>query len=85
MWAIAIHSPFPCSNLPPTRHLLPIGSGYFPNQHFLYKYPAFSSPVTLHTYSPMHMEQTVCSEKLPFKLQTPMNNPEESKRQKTVL
>jgi hypothetical protein len=35
---------------------------------------------TLHTYSPMKMEQTVCSETLAFKLQTPGNNPEESIR-----
>jgi hypothetical protein len=32
------------------------------------------------TYSPMKMEQTVCSETLAFKLQTPGNNPEEGIR-----
>jgi hypothetical protein len=31
-------------------------------------------------YSPKKMEQTKCSETLAFKLQTPGNNPEESKR-----
>jgi hypothetical protein len=31
----------------------------------------------LHTYSPMKMEQTQCSETLAFKLQTPVNHPEE--------
>jgi hypothetical protein len=34
----------------------------------------------VHTYSPMKMEQTECSETLTFKLQTPGNNPEESIR-----
>jgi hypothetical protein len=32
----------------------------------------------LHTYPPMKMEQTVCSETLAFKLLMPMNHPEES-------
>jgi hypothetical protein len=34
----------------------------------------------LHTYSLMKMEQTECSETLAFKLQTPVNHPEESVR-----
>src|SRR5215471_5787248 len=34
----------------------------------------------LHTHSPMKLEQTECSERLVFKLQTPGNNPEESIR-----
>jgi hypothetical protein len=34
--------------------------------------------VTVHTYWPMNMEQTECSETLAFKLQTPVNHPEES-------
>jgi hypothetical protein len=37
-----------------------------------------SAPVTLHTYSPMKMEETECSETLAFKLQTPGNNPEKA-------
>jgi hypothetical protein len=32
------------------------------------------------TYSPMKMDRTKCSETLAFKLQTPVNNPEESIR-----
>jgi hypothetical protein len=34
----------------------------------------------LHIYPPMKMEQTQCSETLAFKLQTPVNHPEESIR-----
>jgi hypothetical protein len=52
----------------------------FPNQPFHIPYPTFSTAVTLHTYPPMKMEQTECSETLAFKLQTPGNNPEESRR-----
>jgi hypothetical protein len=36
---------------------------------------------TLHNYSPMKMEQTQCFETLAFKLQTPVNHPEERIRQ----
>jgi hypothetical protein len=35
----------------------------------------------IHTYWPMEMEQTQCSETLAFKLQTPVNHPEESIQQ----
>jgi hypothetical protein len=45
---------------------------------FHVQYPTFSTAVTLHTYSPMKMEQTECSETLAFRIQTPGNNPEES-------
>jgi hypothetical protein len=34
--------------------------------------------VTLHTFPPMKMEQTECSETLAYKIQTPSNHPEES-------
>jgi hypothetical protein len=62
--------------------LLPIGSGYFSSKNlFPYKYPTFSTPVTLHTYLPMKMEQTECSETLAFKQQTPVNHPDESIQQ----
>jgi hypothetical protein len=43
-------------------------------------YTPFSRPVTLHNYSPMTMGRTERSETLPFKLQVPGNNPEESVR-----
>jgi len=39
--------------------------------------PTFSNLVILHAYPPMKMEQTVCSETLAYKIQTPGNYPEE--------
>jgi hypothetical protein len=45
---------------------------------FHVQYPTFSTAVTLHTYSPMKMEQTECSETLAFKLQMLGNNLEVS-------
>jgi hypothetical protein len=50
---------------------------FFEPNLFPYKYPTFSTPVTIHTYSPMKMEQTQCFE-MAFKLQTSVNNPEEN-------
>jgi hypothetical protein len=38
----------------------------------------FSTPVILHTYPPMKMEQTECSEMLAYNIQMPANYPEES-------
>ena len=38
----------------------------------------FSNLVILHTYLPMKMEQTECSEMAAYKVQTPGNYPEES-------
>jgi len=40
--------------------------------------PKFSTPVILHTYPPMKMEQTECSETSAYKIQTPGNYPKES-------
>jgi hypothetical protein len=40
--------------------------------------PTFSTPVILHTYPPMKMEQRECSETLAYKIQKPGNYPEES-------
>ena len=40
--------------------------------------PTFSYLLTLHTYPPMKMEKTECSETSAYKIQTPENNPEES-------
>jgi hypothetical protein len=48
---------------------------------FHVQYPTLSTTLTLHTFSPMKMEQTGCSETLVFKLQTPGTDPEESLRQ----
>ena len=40
--------------------------------------PTFLNLVILHTYLPMKMEQTECSETSAYKIQTPGNYPEES-------
>ena len=40
--------------------------------------PTFSNPVIVHTYPPMKMEQTECSETSAYKIQTRGNYPEES-------
>jgi hypothetical protein len=44
--------------------------------------PTFSNLVILHTYAPMKMEQTECSETLEYKIQTPGNYAEESIKHK---
>jgi len=46
---------------------------------FPYNTPTFSNLVhSTHTYPPMKMEQTECSETSAYKIQTPGNYPEES-------
>jgi hypothetical protein len=40
-----------------------------PNLFTYVQYPTFSTAVTLHTYSPVKMEQTVCSETLVFNIE----------------
>jgi hypothetical protein len=57
-----------------------MGSGYFSSQTFSRTIPHILNAVTLHTFSPMKMEQAECSETLAFKLQTPGNNPKENIR-----
>ena len=48
---------------------------------FPYKYPNISQTYfILHTYLPMNMEQTECSETSAYKIQTPGNYPEEKIR-----
>jgi hypothetical protein len=54
-----------------------IGSGYFRAKPFSrVSTPTFRTPVILHTYLPMKMEQ--CSKMSAYKIQTPENYPEES-------
>jgi hypothetical protein len=60
--------------------LSPRAEAIFRSKPFHVQYPTFSTAVILHTYPPMKMEQTDCSKTLVFKLQTPENNPEESRR-----
>ena len=40
--------------------------------------PTFSKLVILHAYLPMKMEQTECSETLAYKIQTPVNYPDDN-------
>jgi hypothetical protein len=47
--------------------------------------PTFSTAVIPHTYPPVKMEQTECSEMLAHKIQTPESYPEESIQQCVVL
>jgi len=47
--------------------------GYlYPNIWGIYT-PIFSTPVIIHNYPPMKMEQTECSEMLAYKIQPPGN------------
>jgi hypothetical protein len=85
----------PCGSLPPTIcfctwtspypvTLLPIGSGYFRAKPFPIEIPQHSqTPVILHMYLLMKMEQTSapeCCETSAYKIQAPGNYPEESIR-----
>jgi len=58
----------------------PLAQAIFKPNLFPYKYPNILYPVILHTYPPLKMEQTGCSETFAYKIQTPGNYPEESTR-----
>ena len=49
--------------------------------NFICRYFGIHCLFHLHTYPPTKMEQTVCSEMLAYKIQTPENYPEESIQQ----
>ena len=81
----------PCGLLPSTtcfctqtrhyRHPHSYWLRLFSSQTFFHiNTPTFSNLVILHTYPPMKMEQTQCSETPAYKIQTPGNYPEESIR-----
>jgi hypothetical protein len=81
MWVIALHSLFLYSDPHPLTPCHPPSNWFrlFSSQIFSrINTPTFSTPVILHTYPPMNMEQTECSETLAYKIQTPGNYPEES-------
>jgi len=79
MWVVALHSLFLYSDLPPPCQCPSDWLRLFSSQTFsCINTPTFSTPVILHTYSPMKMEQTECSEMLAYKIQIPGNYPEES-------
>jgi len=79
---ITLHNPFLYSDPPlpcrPPSYWLRL----FSSQTFSHiNTPTFSNLVILHTYPPVKMEQTGCSETLTYKIQTPGNYPEESIQQ----
>jgi hypothetical protein len=78
MWAIALHGLFLCSELPIPRPPPSDWLRLFFEPNLSRIIPHIPTPVMLHNYSPMKMEQTEYSETLAFKLQTPLNHPEES-------
>jgi hypothetical protein len=78
-WVVALHSLFfhldpPLPSHPPSDWLRLFSSQTFSHINT----PTFSTSVILHTYLPMKMEQTKCSEMLAYKIQTLGNYPEES-------
>jgi hypothetical protein len=64
--------------------LLLLAQDIFEPNLFPYKYSKFSNLVILHTYPPMKMEQTECSETSAYKIQTPGNYLEENIQQTNV-
>jgi len=79
MWVVALHSLFLYSDPPLPCHPPSSWLRLFLSQTFSHiKTPTFSTPVILHSYPPMKMEQTERSETSTYKIQTPGNYPEES-------
>jgi hypothetical protein len=77
-----LRPPQPISLSAPTLSpIFRVAQAIFRAKPFHAQYPTFPTAVTLHAYLPMKMEQTGCSETLALKLQTPVNNSEESIRQ----
>jgi hypothetical protein len=58
----------------------PVSKFYMPTFSHI-NTPTFSNPVILHTYPPMKMEETECSETSAYKIQMPGNYSEESIQQ----
>jgi hypothetical protein len=78
MWVIATHSLFICSDLLPPQHPPSYCLRLFFKPNLSHINTPHLQPQLLHSYSPMKMENTVCSETLAFKLQMPVNHPEEN-------
>jgi hypothetical protein len=79
MWVVTLHNlflysdpPLPCQ--PPSYWLRLFSSQTFS----CINTPTFLNLLILHTYPPMKMEQTECSETSPYKIHMPGNYPEES-------
>ena len=82
MWVVTLHNLFQYLDLPLPCHPPFYWLRLFSSQTlFRINTPTFSTPVILHTYLPMKMEQTECSETSAYKIQTLGNYPEESIQQ----
>jgi hypothetical protein len=82
MWVVTLHNLFLYSHPPLPCHPLSYWLRLSSSQTFsCINTPTFSIPLILHTYLPMKMEQTECSEMSAYKIQTPGNYPEESMQQ----
>jgi hypothetical protein len=79
MWVVTLHKLFMYSDPPLPCHPPSYWLRLFSSQTFSrINTPTFSTPVILHTYPPMKMEQKECSETLAYKIQTPGSYPEGS-------
>jgi len=68
---------FPYSDTPsPLFPLLPVGSGNFEPNLYLYKYPSNFVPVILPAYT-TYEDGTECSESSAHEIQTPGNHPKQ--------
>jgi len=79
MWVVTLHSLFFYLELPLPCHPPSYWLRLFLSQTFSHiNTPTLSNPVILHTYPPMKMGQTECSETLAYKIQMPGDYPEEN-------
>jgi len=79
MWVVTLHNLFLYSDPPLPCHSPSYWLRLFSSQTFSrINNPTFSNLAILHTYPPMKMEQTECSETSAYKIQKPWNYPEES-------
>jgi hypothetical protein len=79
MWVVMLHNLFLFSDPPLTCHPPPYWLRLFSSQTFSrINTSTFSNLAILHTYLPIKMEKTECSEMSAHKIQMPGNYPEES-------
>jgi len=85
MWVVTLRNLFLYSDPPLSCHPPSYWLRLFSSQTFSHiKTPTFSNLVILHTYPPMKMEQTECSETSAYKIQTLGNYPEGSIQQEII-
>jgi hypothetical protein len=75
--AVYLHSPRALPLLPPCPYFLFAQTTFQPDPS-LYKYRLNSSQVIIHTYPPVKLEPTECSETSAFNIQMPRKYPEEN-------